>query len=83
MAPAAIYSCLARDISTGVAIGGALADIGATPREVASTFAVIAAAMLAEACGGTAQARRLAARWTRKISLREARAVIARNASAA
>jgi hypothetical protein len=48
---------------------------------VASTFAVMAAAMLAEAYGGTAEARRLAARWTRKITAREARAVMARNAS--
>ena len=61
MAPAAIYSCMARDTSTGVAIGGELADIGATPEEIASTFAVMAAAMLAAACGGTAEARRLAA----------------------
>jgi excisionase family DNA binding protein len=57
--------------------------MGATPQEVASTFAVMAAAMLAEACGGTAKARRLAARWTRKITARETRAVIARNASTA
>ena len=83
MAPAAIYSCLVKDTSTGVAIDRELADMGATPQEVASTFAVMAAAMLAEACGGTAEARRLAARWTRKITAREARGVIARNASTA
>ena len=41
------------------------------------------AAMLAEAYGGAAEVRRLAARWTRKIAAREARAVMARNASAA
>ena len=35
---------------------------GTTAQEVASTFAVMAAAMLAEACGGTAEAHRLAAR---------------------
>ncbi len=64
-----------------VAIGNELADMGATPQEIASTFAVMAA-MLAEACGGTAEARRLA-QWTRKITAREARAVIARNASTA
>jgi hypothetical protein len=81
MAPAAIYSCLVKDTSTGVAIDRELADMGATPQEVAATFAVMAAAMLAEACGGTAEARRLAARWTRKITAREARGVIARNAS--
>jgi hypothetical protein len=55
--------------------------MGVTAQEVASTFAVMAAAMLAETCGGTAEARRLAV-WTRKIAAREARTVIARNASA-
>ena len=85
MAPAAIYSCLVKDTSTGVAIGSELADMGATPQEVASTFtfAVIAAAMLAEACGGTAEARRLVVRWTRAITAREAPTVIACNASTA
>lgn len=38
MAPAAIYSCLARDTSAGVAIGGELADMGATSQEIAWTF---------------------------------------------
>ena len=57
--------------------------MGATPEEVASTFAVMAAVMLMEACGGTAEASALAARWTRKITARSARAVNARNASAA
>jgi hypothetical protein len=63
-----------------VAIGGELADMGATVQEVAPTFAVMAAAMLAEAFGG---------RWRLvdwqpdgpSRSAREARAVIARNAS--
>jgi hypothetical protein len=41
----------------------------------------MAAAMLAEACGGTAEARRLAAAWTRKIAAREARTVMARTGS--
>ena len=52
MAPAAIYSCLVKDTSTGVAIDRELADMGATPQDVASTFAVMAAAMLAEAAAG-------------------------------
>ena len=80
MAPAAIYSVLAKDTDTNVAIGQELADMSATPQEVTATFAVLAAAMLAEACGGTAEARRLAARWTRKITEREARVVAARSA---
>jgi hypothetical protein len=41
------------------------------------------AAMLVEACGGTAQARQLATRWTRKISARSAQTVNAHKASAA
>jgi hypothetical protein len=81
MAPAAIYSCLAKDTDTAVAIDNELADMGATPQEVAATFAVMAAAMLGEACGGTAEARRLSARWTRKITAREARVVAHRNAA--
>ena len=69
---------LARDTATQVAIGGELANMGATVQEVAPTFAV----MLAEAFGG---------RW-RLVdwrpdgparSARKARAVIARNASTA
>ena len=83
MAPAAIYSCLVGDSYTQVAIDHELADMGATPYEVASTFAVMAAAMLGEACGSKAVASALAARWTRKITARSARAVNARNASAA
>jgi hypothetical protein len=83
MAPAAIYSCLARDDDTAIAIGNELAAMDATPQEVAATFAILAAAMLGEACGGRAEARRLAARWTQKITVREARAVADRNAAMA
>jgi hypothetical protein len=36
--------------------------MGATPDEVASTFAVMAPAMIVEACGGTAEATAVAAR---------------------
>src|SRR5208282_3177326 len=43
MAPASIYSCLVADSDTQVAIDHELAAIGATPDEVASTFAVMAA----------------------------------------
>ncbi len=42
MAPAAIYSCRVGDSSTQVAINQELADMGAAPDEVASTFAVMA-----------------------------------------
>ena len=83
MAPAAIYSCLTRDDDTAVAIGDELAAMGATPQEVAATFSILAAAMLGEACGGRAEARRLAARWTQKITVREARAAADRNAAMA
>jgi hypothetical protein len=83
MAPAAIYSCLAADSDTQVAIDHELADMGATVEEVASTWTVMAAAMLVEACGSTVESRRLAARWTRKISARSAQTVNDRNASAA
>lgn len=83
MAPAAIYSCLAGDSYTQVAIDRELADMGATPDEVASTFAVMAAAMLVEACGSQAEASTLAARWTRKATARSARMVNAHDASAA
>jgi len=72
MAPAAIYSCLVSDSYTQVAIDQELAGMGATPDEVASMFAVMAAAML--------EATALAARWTRKITARSARAVNARDA---
>ena len=57
--------------------------MGATPGEVASTFAVMAAAMLVEAFGSTAEATALAARWTRRITARSARAVNARDTGAA
>ena len=59
IAPATIYSCLASDSFTQVAIGQELADLGTAPDEVASTFAVMAAAMLAEARGGKAEASAL------------------------
>lgn len=36
---AAIYSCLVKDTSAKVAIDRKLADMGATPQEVASTLA--------------------------------------------
>ncbi len=80
MAPAAIYSCLVGDSYTQVAIDHELADMGATPDEVASTFVVMAAARLVEACSSQAEATALAARWTRKITARSARAVNARDA---
>jgi len=83
MAPAAVYSVLAGDFWTSVNIGRELAGMGATPEEVAATFATMAAAMLQEACGSTVQARQLAERWTRKIAARSARVVLARDADAA
>jgi hypothetical protein len=83
MAPAAIYSCLVGDSYTQVAIDQELADMSATPDEVASTFAVMAAAMLVEACGSQAEVTALAGRWTRKITARSARAVNSRGGSAA
>jgi hypothetical protein len=46
MAPAAIYSCLVKDTSAGVALDRELAEIEATPHEVASTLAVMTAEML-------------------------------------
>jgi hypothetical protein len=83
MAPAAIYECLVGDSYTQVAIDHELADMGATLDEVASTFAVMAAAMLVGSCGSKAEVSALADRWTRKITACSARAVNARNASAA
>jgi hypothetical protein len=83
MAPAAIYSYLVGDSYTQVAIDQELADMGARPDEGGSTFAVMAAAMLVETCGGKAEASAFAARWTRKITARSARAVSARDAGAA
>jgi hypothetical protein len=47
MAPAAMYSCLVT--STAVAIDSELADTGATTQNVTSSFAVMTAAMFAEA----------------------------------
>lgn len=56
MAPAAIYSCLVGDSYTQVAIDQEVTDMGATPDGVASTFAVMAAAMLVEACSSKGEA---------------------------
>jgi hypothetical protein len=67
-APAAIHSCLVDDSYTQVAIDYKLADIGAASDEVASTFAVMAAAVLVEAGGRRAEASALAAYWTREIA---------------
>jgi hypothetical protein len=83
MAPAAVYSVLAEDYWTSSGIGAELPAMGATPGEVASTFATMAAAMLQDACGSRAAARQLAERWTRSIAARSARTVIARNTDAA
>ena len=66
-----------------MALHRVLTDMGAIAEEVASTFAVMATAMLIEVCGGGAQAGQLAARWTQKITARSAQTVNARNASAA
>jgi hypothetical protein len=71
------------DSYTQVAVDQELAAMGATPDEVGSTFVVLAAAMLVEACGSKAEAAALAARWTRRITARSARAVNARDASVA
>jgi hypothetical protein len=52
---------------------------GVIPEEAVSTFAVMAAVMLVEACGG----RALGARWTWTSTARSVQTVNARNASAA
>jgi hypothetical protein len=83
MAPAAVYSVLAGDSWTQANIGEELAAMGATPSEVAMTFATMVAAMLQEACGSRADARLLAEKWTRKITARSARTTIARAADVA
>jgi hypothetical protein len=83
MAPAAVYSVLAEDHWTQAGIGAELADMGATPQEVAMTFSVMAAAMLQEACGGKTLARQLAEKCTRRIAARSAQTVITRNTDAA
>jgi hypothetical protein len=75
MAVGAIYAFLGGEHVTSIRIDAELEDMGATVNGVANTFAVMAAAMLTEACGGQAQARAFAARWARKIS--EARRITA------
>jgi hypothetical protein len=77
MAAGAIHAFLSDETQTSIRIAVELEDMGATVNGVANTYAVIAAAMLTEACGGKAQARALAARWARKISAREARRITA------
>jgi hypothetical protein len=79
MGQAAMYSVLAGDSTTVASIALELKNMGATPNQVAMTFATMAAAMLQEACGSQAEARSLAANWTHKISARSARTVITRN----
>ena len=73
----AIFAFLGDEPQTSIRIAAELEDMGATVNGVANSFAVIAAAMLIDACGGQAQARALAARWARNISAREARRIIA------
>jgi hypothetical protein len=73
-----IYAFLAGDTYTGVMISREVDQLGESHGHVADTFAVMAAAMLVEACGGQVNARVLADRWARKISAREARVVQAR-----
>ena len=80
MAPAAVYSVLAGDSTTMAAIAMELEKMNATTDQVAMTFATLAAAMLQEACGSRANARKLAAAWTRKIAARSAQTTIARRA---
>ena len=77
MAAGAIFAFLSGETQTSIRIATELEDMGATVNGVANTYAVIAAAMLTEACGGQVQARALAARWARKISAREARRITA------
>jgi hypothetical protein len=77
MAAGSIFAFLGEETITSVQIAAELEDMGATVNGVATTFAVIAAAMLTEACGGQAEARALAARWARKLSAREARRLAA------
>src|ERR1039457_2138864 len=76
MAPAAIYSCLSKGHRYR---SGYWRRAGGHGRDRAGSgvdFAVMATAMLAEACGGTAEARKLAAAWTRRIAARDARTVM-------
>ncbi len=82
MAVGMVYSFLTGDTYTGVMISREVDQLGESPGHVADTFAVMAAAMLVEACGGQVNARALADRWARKIASREARVVQARKAKA-
>ncbi len=82
MAVGMVYSFLTGDTYTGVMISREVGQLGESPGHVADTFAVRAAAMLVEACGGQVNARALAGRWARKIAAREARVVQARKAKA-
>jgi hypothetical protein len=77
MAAGAIFAFLSGETQTSVRIDAELEDMGASVNGVANSFAVIAAAMLTEACGGQVQARALAARWAQRISSREARRITA------
>jgi hypothetical protein len=78
MAVGMIYAFLAGDTSTGIMISREVDQLGESHEHVADTFAVMAAAMLMEACGGQVNARALADRWARKIATRQARVVQAR-----
>ncbi len=82
MAVGMVYSFLTGDTYTGVMISREVGQLGESPGHVADTFAVMAAAMLVEACSGHVSARALADRWARKIATREARVVQARKAEA-
>jgi hypothetical protein len=77
MAAGAIFAFLSDETQTSIRIATELEDMGATVNGVANTYAVMAAAMLTEACGGQAQARALAARWAQRISARQARRITA------
>ena len=77
MAAGAIFAFLSDETQTSIRIAAELEDMGATVNGVANTYAVMAAAMLTEACGGQAQARALAARWAQRISARQARRITA------
>ncbi len=83
MAVGMVYSFLVGDTSTGIMISRAVDQVGESPGHVADTFAVMAAAMLVEACGGKVNAQALADRWTRKISARQARVIEPRKRRAA
>jgi len=77
MAAGSIFAFLGDETQTSIRIAEQLEDMGATVNGVGTTFAVIAAAMLIDACGGQAQARALAAKWARNLSAREARRISA------